>query len=312
MLLFLVWFGIGSFAVLFVAFVLNLVRYARFPGGRQLPFIALMGATLVWLTIYTYALFAEAFVGPLGVAVRSYLGVLRTIITALVIFLVPSIVVAPRNTTRPVGRTAILALPAAVYAVVIAVVFTTVTLQTSAAISVVVRGYLWGFCLWGTWGTIDAGKNRTPRSTYSAGVLWYLRLAVGFFPIFAIASLPSVLLLEPSFFSAFPRSLHALVWAVGEIVIFLAAERSAHEEPVHPDAFETFGLTPREREIALLAVRGDTYKEIAEALYISVKTVETHLGNVYRKCGASGRDELRRRLRATPVGSPPSTPQGIP
>jgi DNA-binding CsgD family transcriptional regulator len=52
------------------------------------------------------------------------------------------------------------------------------------------------------------------------------------------------------------------------------------------------GLTRREREIAALAASGLRSGEIAERLHLSVRTVDTHLGRVYRKLGIEGRDEL--------------------
>jgi DNA-binding NarL/FixJ family response regulator len=41
-------------------------------------------------------------------------------------------------------------------------------------------------------------------------------------------------------------------------------------------------LTNREREVLRLLARGYAYKEIAKELYISIKTVETHVSNVLR------------------------------
>lgn len=51
-------------------------------------------------------------------------------------------------------------------------------------------------------------------------------------------------------------------------------------------------LTAREREVALLASLGHSSKFIAERLHISVRTVETHLSNVFSKTGVASRDEL--------------------
>jgi DNA-binding CsgD family transcriptional regulator len=55
-------------------------------------------------------------------------------------------------------------------------------------------------------------------------------------------------------------------------------------------------LTRREREVAVLAARGRTSPEIAEALYLSVRTVDTHLHRVYRKLMIEGRHELAEAL----------------
>ncbi|GGK18735.1 DNA-binding response regulator [Pilimelia terevasa] len=53
-------------------------------------------------------------------------------------------------------------------------------------------------------------------------------------------------------------------------------------------------LTNREREVLRLLARGYAYKEIARELYISVKTVETHVSSVLRKLQVSNRHELTR------------------
>ena len=55
-------------------------------------------------------------------------------------------------------------------------------------------------------------------------------------------------------------------------------------------------LTPRERRIAQLAADGSGNREIAEALFITTKTVETHLGRAYRKLEIRGRPELAAAL----------------
>jgi DNA-binding CsgD family transcriptional regulator len=51
-------------------------------------------------------------------------------------------------------------------------------------------------------------------------------------------------------------------------------------------------LTPSERRIAELAAQGMTNSEIAQALFVTVKTVETHLRGAYRKLSISGRAGL--------------------
>ncbi|MBA2416951.1 MAG: response regulator transcription factor [Geodermatophilaceae bacterium] len=53
-------------------------------------------------------------------------------------------------------------------------------------------------------------------------------------------------------------------------------------------------LTAREREVLRLLARGYAYKEIAGQLFISVKTVETHVSSVLRKLQLSSRHELTR------------------
>ena len=61
-------------------------------------------------------------------------------------------------------------------------------------------------------------------------------------------------------------------------------------------AAEAADLTPREREIALLAASGSSSREIAGRLVISVRTVDNHLQNAYRKLGVTSRQDLSRVL----------------
>ncbi|MGH8720574.1 MAG: helix-turn-helix transcriptional regulator, partial [Burkholderiales bacterium] len=67
-----------------------------------------------------------------------------------------------------------------------------------------------------------------------------------------------------------------------------------------PHATGVAQLTASERRVAQLAAEGYSNPEIAQALFVTRKTVETHLGHVYRKLGISGRTKLARAL-ADPV-----------
>ena len=51
-------------------------------------------------------------------------------------------------------------------------------------------------------------------------------------------------------------------------------------------------LTPSERRVARMAARGVANKEIAEALFVTVKAVEAHLSSVYRKLQIKSRTQL--------------------
>lgn len=72
----------------------------------------------------------------------------------------------------------------------------------------------------------------------------------------------------------------------------------ASSPPVADDApaadQELDRLTARERDVLRLIARGYTYKEVAAELFISGKTVETHVSSVLRKLQLSNRRELSR------------------
>jgi DNA-binding NarL/FixJ family response regulator len=65
---------------------------------------------------------------------------------------------------------------------------------------------------------------------------------------------------------------------------------AAPPEPAHTADLDV--LTPREREVLRMIARGYTYRETAGELFVSIKTVETHVSSVLRKLQLSNRREL--------------------
>ena len=76
--------------------------------------------------------------------------------------------------------------------------------------------------------------------------------------------------------------------------------RAAGGQTSDPFASGVEQLTASERRVAELAAEGRSNPEIAQALFVTRKTVETHLGRVYRKLDISGRGELAGALREPP------------
>jgi DNA-binding CsgD family transcriptional regulator len=63
-------------------------------------------------------------------------------------------------------------------------------------------------------------------------------------------------------------------------------------------------LTGSERRVATMAAAGRTNREIAESLFVTMRTVESHLSNVYRKLWVGERAELAAALRGQPSSVP--------
>ena len=82
---------------------------------------------------------------------------------------------------------------------------------------------------------------------------------------------------------------------MGAAPLVQAARRELHALGLRPRRSATTGLgslTPTERRVAMLAASGLTNRQVAEALFVTVRTVETHLARVYQKLGISARSEL--------------------
>ena len=83
------------------------------------------------------------------------------------------------------------------------------------------------------------------------------------------------------------------------LLLFMTQERDSGNSELTRDAlFEEFGLTAREREIAVMLAEGLSYKEISAGLFISLSTVQTHVTRIYAKTGVNSKTELSMKLRS--------------
>ena len=71
-------------------------------------------------------------------------------------------------------------------------------------------------------------------------------------------------------------------------------------------------LSEREREVAALVLQGLTYKQVAERLYLSSKTVEHHVARIRQRLGCTDRRDLLARLREVLPDQSADRPNGAP
>jgi DNA-binding CsgD family transcriptional regulator/tetratricopeptide (TPR) repeat protein len=87
--------------------------------------------------------------------------------------------------------------------------------------------------------------------------------------------------------------------------------RAAGETPVRSPGGSLVALTPQELQVALIVARGASNKEAAAALFLSPKTVEFHLGHIFRKVDVRSRTELAVKVAGwarSDDGDPPALP----
>jgi DNA-binding CsgD family transcriptional regulator len=79
--------------------------------------------------------------------------------------------------------------------------------------------------------------------------------------------------------------------------------RAAGARPRRAAVSGVDALTASERRVAELAASGKANKDIAQALFVTLRTVELHLSNGYRKLGITSRHELAAAIRPSPDSS---------
>ncbi len=80
-----------------------------------------------------------------------------------------------------------------------------------------------------------------------------------------------------------------LVFSLG---MFLEQNKSLEKRRV----IETFGLTPKEIEVAGLILEKKKNQEIADQLFVELSTIKTHINAIYKKVGVRNRSELSQKL----------------
>jgi DNA-binding CsgD family transcriptional regulator len=90
-----------------------------------------------------------------------------------------------------------------------------------------------------------------------------------------------------------------------------AAELGVSAEHLAPHDRAVEHLSPQELQVALLVAEGATNREAAEALFVTTKTVEFHLRNVFRKLSVRSRTDLARLVMARRVGTAHDADSGL-
>jgi DNA-binding CsgD family transcriptional regulator len=96
--------------------------------------------------------------------------------------------------------------------------------------------------------------------------------------------------------SATFHALGATIWAE-RAERELAAAGYSRQSPAEQSPWAQ--LTAAETRVARVILEGATYDEAASALFVSPRTIETHLRQIYRKVGVRSRSEMTRRLAAS-------------
>ena len=99
-----------------------------------------------------------------------------------------------------------------------------------------------------------------------------------------------------------------LALAGGRPMSRYVANYSLQIDDVAASTSELEQLTPKEREVVTLIARGFKYKEVADELAISVKTLETHMSHIFNKLGVASRHEITRIAFETGFVDPDDVP----
>ena len=134
------------------------------------------------------------------------------------------------------------------------------------------------------------------------GLIFYKRINTGIFRkekwliiILSIANLALSFVLHSIPF-VFIISVSILIYHIFYRFYF-SSPIAKTEHSLSEDFIKDFSITKREQEIILALLDGKSNKELAETFFVTQKTIEAHLANIYRKIGVKNRLELFSRLQ---------------
>jgi DNA-binding CsgD family transcriptional regulator len=296
-----IWIRMVSFTSLFVAVVLALLSYQQRPFRWLGNYILFLSAHALFDLVYTYALIRRLYLsveysGSVLVGNGLVYLVLDTVATIVVLYFAPRFVL---HTVATPSRGATRALIVPAFVVAVASVLSVIVAesdQVSRGVAAVLYAYLAG---WFGFGFLR--RRAIPEGIWRRWVVLFLGGAAiwhGMTAVEAILLPVWVPTTPPVPAAAVTSSVFNLFWAA-VVAIPVTLQFRAPAAGIAADAAELpaafvreFELTPREAEIVLEICRGAGTKEVGAKLFISPRTVDTHIQNIYRKCDIRRRVEL--------------------
>lgn len=285
-----VWFNVVAFALLFCAFSLSFLGYLadRKPWARS--YLVYLASYAFWLVLATWYYFRVTFVPAADTTIDLVVGYVR-IGVSLVIGYVTPLMVIQIDQGKARGKTlAILFVVPAAIASVIAVYLATGIAWINAALNIAFNAFQASIAVWG----LRVLRRATPDPR-AASLRAFFRLSIVLYALLVLYRAVTLLVSAPvvPVVGTLLTGLFGLAWSVLVIVDQVRAARSRTANDGLPSTFlREYRITERERGIIRVLGRGSTTKEIGHELFVSPRTVETHLRNVYRKCGVTNRVEL--------------------
>ena len=287
------WVRMVGFTALFVSTALGLLSYQRRRFGWLRSYLVLLSAQAVFDLSFTFVVFSDLLSGG-GAGPRPAFSILQAAVSMIVLYAGPRFVQRLLDTAATRFARLLAIVPVGIVAAGYVLVFLPVAFRFERPVTIVYYAYLGSWFVYG-WlrrRQTTVGSWKPWITTFLAGAgIWYLFTAADF------GLGPILMKRDPRVpFVVLSSSLFSIFWAALVIVPaarFLIRPPGRDESEAVPEEFaREFRLSPREREVLEKLCEGSSNKDIAEALFISPRTVENHVYNLYRKCGVSRRLEL--------------------
>jgi DNA-binding CsgD family transcriptional regulator len=294
---FLLWLNLLAFTILFAGFGFELLGWIRQRERWRALYVLYIAIYAIWLIVQTFTYFSNVYLEqPIeGLStVALYLWVAASVGLILV---VPLLIARVCGFKQGKLATVLLCLPAAATLTALVMALRDPTPTIFMVVNLSFNGAICGFMMTGAV-RVWKRKSTVPRHE----VLPFLLLSSLLYLV--LLSLGVLLAVRPAIPGGSVIANGAvggfcLPWGVLLVVTGLQrAGAAARETGRLPLTFlDDFAISRREADIIGLLVLGAANREISEKLFISPRTVEAHIYNIYRKCDCRNRVELLNRMQ---------------
>jgi DNA-binding CsgD family transcriptional regulator len=293
----LLWLNLLAFAVLFAGFGFELLGWIRQRERWRALYVWYIAIYATWLIVLTFSYFSTSYLERPIEGLSTVVLYLWVIASVGLILVVPLLIVQIGGFKPGKLATFLLYLPAAATLTALVVALRNPTPGIFLVINLAFNSVICGFMATGAV-RVWKRKSAVPRHEVLPFLLLSSLLYVFLLSLAILLAvrpgIPGNALIANGAVGAFCFPWALLLVATG----LMRAGAAARETGRLPPRFlDDFAISRREADIIGLLVLGAANREISEKLFISPRTVEAHIYNIYRKCDCRNRVELMNRLQ---------------
>ena len=294
---FVLWFNMICFTLMFASVGLSYLVYDRNRAAWLRDYLIYAAAYTLWLLFATWVYFRAVYLTqPLPVLTLIFARVRSVVSIVIAIFGPLFFFRAGGFAIRGAVRAIIIGVAAAI-TIVIGVLLFVPNRTLGYVVTPLFNLYL---CIL-SWLSFSAVRKsiRAPQRPMLP-LLVYSGTAYAVLSLFGVFLPPLAAPEQGLIINAIAAGTFLFGWAILMIYIDMKwISRTSTSGSIIPDSYLTdYSITNRETEVLTLLLTGLTSSRIADKLFISQRTVETHIYNIYDKCGVRNRAELLAKISA--------------
>ena len=280
---------------MFAAFALSVISWGRSPRKWTKTCLWYLGTVSAYQLVFTFIYFSRIYIGEISLTTLAVLSIVESASSGISLYLLPLLLIQLLNREVTKRARAAASIPALIL-IGIAILLLFYSTQT-LIILINSAFYIYIFAISFT---VVLNRKKIARFSDSMVMIYFFGLNAGINIFFLLdilffhsrlpGEIPGTLLAVPIFIVS---------WAILFIWWHLTRTRKSGTAAAEVSAefIHVFDLTGREQEVMEHLLSGAASRKIAEKLFISTRTVDTHIYNIYRKCGVKSRFELLRLLK---------------